>query len=122
MEMKKPRATGVNTIEDANLVLANFANKYDLYQPFTGISKAIMYMGFFWRHIQAGNVIIGKEDKSTIVGFMQRNVWGYKERKLTKVEELQLILFADELDYTKVESYQAQILKKLNEWMQSLTI
>jgi hypothetical protein len=113
----------IKTIDEADTVLADFANRIDLYEVRPGISKAIMYIGWYWRHISTGNVNIGKGNEEDFpIGFMQNNKWDYKERKLDKDEEKVLINLACDLDKAKNEKEQGYILRKLNEWMQSLTI
>lgn len=121
--MQKSIIKDITSIKQANDILAEFAGRTDIFDA-EGSGKAIAYMGWFWRSIHKGNVSIGITDDTEppFIGIMQKNKWGYSERLMTNEEEDQLIAFANALHNVYEEEEQSKILRKLNKWMQSLTI
>lgn len=82
--------------------------------------KKIPYIGWLWRDIDVVNKDITIGDCGEFIGVMGNNKWGYPERHMSEGEVDKFIEYIDKV-IDSIDS-EDEILKELNNWMQTLKI
>jgi hypothetical protein len=90
--------------------------------------KRIPYLGWYWRNVEFSRGSFTLGDSGDVVGFMEKNKWGYPERTTTKEEFARAIALIDEaraIDgqggiVSEIHAARDVKLKELYDYLQSL--